>query len=129
MTSVLYMTATQIIVFWIMFALLQSSSIILLALCLFVGSFGCFCLLGRQLRKPLCRQDVWSIARWTCVWVWLGSITGYSVYFFSNPQSFSFTARQLWFVAPLISFAPALMSIILTMCAGDTALFILEKEE
>ena len=129
MGPVLYMILTQIAVFSVVIGVLQSSSIILLAACLFIGSLACFCWMGRRSGKVPCRQDVWFISRWTCVGVWLGSVIGYSLSFFLSPQSFSFSINQLWFVAPLISFAPALMSVILTMCAGDTALFIFEKEE
>jgi len=128
MVPVLYMTLTQIVVFSVVIGVLQSSSIILLAACIFIGSLVCFCLMGRSGKVP-CRQDVWFISRWTCAGVWLGSVIGYSLSFFLSPQSFSFSVNQLWFIAPLISFAPALMSVTLTMCAGDTALFIFEKEE
>ncbi|MAA78002.1 MAG: hypothetical protein CL916_01985 [Deltaproteobacteria bacterium] len=129
MVPVTYMTVTQVVVFLVVIVFLQSSSIIFLASCLFISSVTCFCLMGYRSETWFCRQDVWFVARWTCVWVWLGSVIGYSLYFFANQKSFSFSIEQLWFIAPLISFAPALMSVILTMCAGDTALFILEKEE
>lgn len=129
MIPVICMTLTQFIIFAVIVGVFQSRSIILVATGIFVGSLGCFCLLGRQRSQWLCRQDVWSVSRWTSVWVWGGSIAGYSVYFFSYPESFSFSSHQLWFIAPLISLAPAIISIVLTMCAGDTALFILDKEE
>jgi len=129
MIPVIVMTLTQVVVFFVIVGILHSSSIIFLAFSIFVGSLACFCVLGRKKSDWPCRQDVWSVARWTCMWIWIGSIVGYSLYFFSYPQSFSFSSGQLWFIAPLISFAPALMSIILTMCAGDTALFILQEDE
>ena len=123
------MTLTQLIVFAVIVGAFQSSSIIFVATGIFVGSLGCFCLLGRQRSTWPRRQDIWSVSRWTSVCVWIGSIIGYSVYFFSHPESFSFSPYQLWFLAPLISLAPEIISVVLTMCAGDTAMFILGTEE
>ena len=128
MIPVICMTLTQFIVFAMIVGVLQSSSIIFVAAGIFAGSLLCFCLLGRKFPHWPRRQDVWSVARWTGMWVWMGAIIGYSIYFFSHPESFSFSSHQLWFIAPLISLAPTIISVVLTMCAGDTALFILDKE-
>ena len=129
MAPVICMTATQMLVFFAIFGLLGSNSVLFVAICIFIGSLVCFCILGHQSKMSFGRRDIWVVARWTCLWVWFGSILGYSFYFRAYPHEFSFSASQLWFIAPLISLAPALMSIILTMCAGDTALFILGKED
>ena len=129
MIPVICMTLTQLIVFAVIVGVLQSSSIIFVSVGIFVGSLLCFCLLGRSTSHWPRRQDVWSVARWTCIWIWTASVIGYGFYFFSFPDAFSFSAQQLWFIAPMISLAPAIISLILTMCAGDSALFILGRED
>ena len=129
MIPVIYMTLVQIVIFGVVVGIVRSSSIIFLSGCIFIGSLTCFMFLGRFSGEFPSRKTVWFTARWTCVMIWFGSLVGYSLYYFTFPQSFSFSKGQLFFIAPLISFAPALMSIILTMCAGDTALFIHQKDE
>ena len=123
------MMLTQLTIFGVVLGILKSSSILLLSICIFSGALSCFCIMGSQTSNWPRRTDVWFVSRWTFALIWFVSLIGYIVYFFAYPDSFSFSSSQLWFIAPCISFAPAFLSVVLTMCAGDTALLILEKEE
>lgn len=125
----LCMMLTQFVIFGIVLGVLHSSSIVLLSVSIFVGAFVCFCVLGGRLHNWPRRKDVWFVSRWMFVFSWFASLIAYCSYFFIYPQSFSFSSSQLWFIAPCISFAPAIVSVILTMCAGDAALMMLGHEE
>ena len=129
MFPLLCMASSHVIVYLLVLGLLKSSSILLLSIALFVGSLGCFGFLSRSRSQWPVRNDIWFVARWMFVFIWFFSLIGYSLFFFAYPQNFAFPSSKLWFVAPIISVAPAIMSTVLTMCAGDTMIFILKEED
>ena len=97
-----------------------------------VGAFIFSALLSLYLWKRygvLDRKMLWRAARISGYWVWGMSIFGYVALYHTMPQSFSFSSKALWLIAPCIALAPAVAALIIMLCAGDIILFIFEEEK
>jgi hypothetical protein len=123
------MTIAQIAVVCSIVYLFDSMNVIAHAVGIFIVSIFCFCILGKDEKYWPLRQDIWAMARSLFVVMWFAGVVGYCGWYFSSPHLFDFSSTRLCIIAPLVSLAPAFLSLILTLCAGDTALLILGREE
>ena len=77
----------------------------------------------------LTRRYTWYVSRIVGGWVWLLSIFGYIVLFYTMPDAFTFSSKKLYFIAPIIACAPGFAALIMMLCTGDIVLFALGIEE
>ena len=127
--SLFLMSLCQIFVISCVILFFESMSLLAHATGIFVVSVACFCFLGRDSDSWPHRTDIWALSRKIFGVMWLVSGVGYCVWFLHSPHLFDFSFSRLFVIAPLVALAPAFLSLILTLCAGDTALLILGREE
>ena len=94
---------------------------------LFVASVAVF-FFGSEEGWPLRKDVLWLSPRLSLM-MWLLSTGVYVGFFFGYPQQFSFPVSKLFFLAPSVALGPALLTLITTLCAGDTALLLLGRED
>ena len=127
--KLLFMTISQFFSILLISWFFGSFGIVSTAITLFVSAVICFCILGHRTKDWPLRQDVWKMSRQVFGSMWLLGTISYVACFFIFPESFALTQDQLWLIAPFIGLGCGLLSLILTLCAGDTALLILGREE
>ena len=103
-------------------------NIVLHAALFFIVTVGVLLYRGKQTIDWPYRADVLRLAAQTFGIMWVVSTCAYCVWFFQYPEKFAFSAPKLMVIAPCVSLAPALMGLFLTLCAGDTVLFILDRD-
>jgi len=55
------------------------------------------------------------------VGMWLLSIVLYSLVVIQSPEQVDFSVGYLWFFAPIVSLAPGIGGLVMTLCAGELA--------
>lgn len=103
-------------------------NIVFVAVVFFLVTLGVLLLFGKK--NPLWpyRKDVLRLSWQTFGIMWVVATLAYCIWFFQFPQKFAFSASKLVVIAPSVSLAPAFMGLFLTLCAGDTVLFLLGRD-
>ena len=105
--------------------LLDSVGIFLPLGMLFLVTLATF-YLGAKEDWPV-RSHVLALVPKLAFLMWLFSLFAYVGCFLWNPSAFDFSISMLPLLAPIVSLAPALATVILTLCAGDTSLLMLGR--
>ncbi len=92
---------------------------------IFFGSICGFCVLGSRRERWPQRKDIQKITLKSSGLMWLTGTAAYVLLFFLQPDSFAFSGATIFYIGPLVGLAPAMATLILCMCAGDTAATIL----
>ena len=92
---------------------------------IFFGAVCGFCFLGSRRERWPQRRDIQRITLGSAGLMWLSGSLGYMILFFFQPGEFQFSGLMILYIGPLVGLAPALATLILCMCAGDTAATIL----
>jgi len=82
---------------------------------------GALIWIGRDRGPWLNRAGVLRMAWGSGLAAWVLGTGGYALAWWSAPESYGFSARALWAVAPTVGLLPGLSALALTLCAADTA--------
>ena len=104
----------------------ESISVVFPLILLFLVTLSAF-YFGAQKDWPQ-RSDVLALVPRLAVSMWFFSTLAYIVAFYLMPDQFSFSSSMLPLLAPTVSLAPGFATLILTLCAGDASLFMLERD-
>ena|GEM_PF-3906792 len=124
----LCMILSQVGAIFLVSWILGSVGIISTTISMFVSAVLCFCGLGYSRTDWPVRTDILRLSRNMFVSMWVLGVLMYTICFFIFPEAFDFETEKLWLIAPFVGLAPGFISLIMTLCAGDTALLILGRE-
>ena len=94
---------------------------ILPALALFVGGYLGFRRLDSHFGMRLDHSLIRRASVVSGVGMWCVSILLYSYMVFQAPSDFGFELHQLWIFSPIVSFAPGIGALVMTLCSGELA--------
>ena len=99
---------------------------VLPALALFVGGYFGFRRLSTVNGMLLDHRLIRRAGVISAVGMWLLSIGLYSWIVVQNPEEVGYSLGMLWFFAPIVSLAPAVGGLVMTLCSGEMAAMLCE---
>ena len=101
------------------------------ALSIFLSAFCFFMVLAKisRIHVELSRAAVLRIGVGAGGSVWLIAAILYGLAYMQWTEYFDFSLKTLFLIAPIIAMAPGVAVLILTFCAGDTALMLFGSPE
>ena len=129
MSALILIASLQLLGVCFLLFICQVGNVLIHASLTFVITMMGLYALGKKKNVILTREHILRLSKWIFFVMWVMGLCGYCCWYASNPQIFGFSTSKLILIAPTIAFAPACMSAVLTLCAGDTVLPILQKND